>query len=225
MKAGIRMPVLRFTNAPGELPRWLHSYNWHRPHGRYRLDATNQQTRSNHEQPVEAPYLVVFPHGFPNCSVFPCENTIRFVDVHLDISLAYDRDELVEVDLELSSRRVDLLKRSLLPLIDKKIEISRTSERLLKRVVRFPILAKMVESRPESGDNSTHGRREIGIIEKEIGPSLQFVDTIEHDHCRVVEICRHVQDVLIEQRSMYALQEPAQVLDVARPLDLLGRYF
>jgi Integrase core domain len=41
-----------------ELPRWLHRYNWHRPHGKYRLKATDQQTRSGCEQPLEAPHLV-----------------------------------------------------------------------------------------------------------------------------------------------------------------------
>ena len=39
-----------------ELPRWLHRYNWHRPHGG--IDSnTHQQTRSDREQPVEAPHL------------------------------------------------------------------------------------------------------------------------------------------------------------------------
>ena len=37
-----------------ELPRWLHRYNWHRPHGGIKSN-TDQQTRSDRGQPVEAP--------------------------------------------------------------------------------------------------------------------------------------------------------------------------
>ena len=36
-------------------------YNWHRPHGSYRVKAANQPPRSNRGQPVEAPQLA---HGF-----------------------------------------------------------------------------------------------------------------------------------------------------------------
>ena len=38
-----------------ELPRWLHRYNWHRPHGG--IQSQTPIRRSNREQPVEAPHL------------------------------------------------------------------------------------------------------------------------------------------------------------------------
>lgn len=152
------------------------------------------------------------------------ENTIRLVDVHLDISLTNDGNEFIEVRFQLTTCRLDLLKRALLTSIDKNIEVSLTSERLLEWVIRIPVLAEVAESRPESGDDSVHGRCQIGIIEKEIRSSLQGIDAIEHHHCRVVEISRHVQYVFIEQSRVDALQEPAQILDVARLLDLLWRY-
>jgi hypothetical protein len=38
-----------------ELPRWLHSYNWHRPHGSIGSKPPHQPHRPNREQPIEAP--------------------------------------------------------------------------------------------------------------------------------------------------------------------------
>jgi transposase InsO family protein len=40
-----------------ELPVWLHRHNWHRPPRRHKIKNTNQQTRPDRGQPVEAPHL------------------------------------------------------------------------------------------------------------------------------------------------------------------------
>ncbi|GIW56030.1 MAG: hypothetical protein KatS3mg082_2434 [Nitrospiraceae bacterium] len=40
-----------------DLPRWLHHYNWHRPHARNKQKTTHQPIRPGHEQPHETPQL------------------------------------------------------------------------------------------------------------------------------------------------------------------------
>jgi transposase InsO family protein len=44
-----------------ELPRWLHRYNWHRPHGSIGSKATHLPPRVGREQPIEAPQLSTSP--------------------------------------------------------------------------------------------------------------------------------------------------------------------
>ena len=47
----------RSDHRGAELPLWLHRYNWHRPHGSIGAKPPISRTRSNREQPVEAPHL------------------------------------------------------------------------------------------------------------------------------------------------------------------------
>ena len=51
----------RSDHRGAELPLWLHRYNWHRPHGSIGAKPPISRTRSNPEQPVEAPHLAPFP--------------------------------------------------------------------------------------------------------------------------------------------------------------------
>jgi transposase InsO family protein len=42
-----------------DLPRWLHGYNWHRPHASFGSAATHEQNRTQQEQSAETSHLAI----------------------------------------------------------------------------------------------------------------------------------------------------------------------